>query len=67
MKEMRKFEDNVAKLEKSIAQLRSIHQVELERKDTFYEAEKARVTLKLQASNIAKLLEMCVQQFYTGY
>ena len=47
MKKVRKLEVDVVELEKTITQLRSIHQAELERKDAFYEAEKAKVSKEL--------------------
>ena len=41
-KKARKLEADLAEMEKAMTQLRSIHQMELERKDAFCEAEKER-------------------------
>ena len=57
----------MVELEKNITQLHSIHQVELEMKDTFYEEEKARVSTELQAFYNAKLPVLQAQQFEAGY
>ena len=57
-KKKRKLEANVAELEKSITQLRSIHHGKLEMRDDFYEVEKAKVSKKLQVSYNAKLLRL---------
>ena len=43
----RKLEADVVELEKSITQLRSIHQAELERKDAFCKVDKARIATEL--------------------
>ena len=67
VKKVRNMEADVTGLEKSISQLRSVHQTEIERKDVFSESEKAQVLTKLQASYNAKLLGMYVQQYAYGY
>ena len=54
VKKTRKLEADVVDLEKSITQLRSIHQADLERKDAFCEAKKAMIATELQASYNAK-------------
>ena len=47
VRKMRKLKVDVVELEKSITQLHSIHQAELERKYAFCEVEKARVATEL--------------------
>ena len=66
VKKVSKLEADVAKLQKTISELHSIHQTEIERlcgihlaeiecKDTFCEVEKVQLLSKLQASYNAKL------------
>ena len=55
VKKVMKLEVDVVELEKSLSQLRSIHQVEIQRHAAFGEAEKAQFATELQASYNAKL------------
>ena len=66
MKKMKKLEVDISELEKSLSQLRIIHQAEIERKDAFCEVEKAKVTTELQASYNAMLPGLYAQQFELG-
>ena len=64
MKKMAKLEADMAELEKSLSQLRIIHQAEIERKDAFCEVERPR---SLRSYRIPTTLSCPVSYEYLKY